>query len=125
VGEPVRTFRDLIAWQKGHLLTRMVYQFSRQLPREEVFGLTSQMRRASSSIPLNVAEGYGLGTRDQFLRHLRQARASCMEVDTAIDLAKSICELKPEESLISLIAETDRVIQGLIRSLENKSEYAS
>lgn len=122
MGEPIKTFRDLIAWQRGFALTRMVYVYSQRLPREEIFGLTSQMRRASSSIPLNVAEGYGLGTRDQFLRHLRQARASCMEVDTAVELAASIYELKPDQTLRDLISETDRVIQGLIRSLEDKRD---
>jgi four helix bundle protein len=122
VGEPIKTFRDLIAWQKGFQLTRLVYVHSRRLPREEIFGLTSQMRRAASSIPLNVAEGYGLGTRDQFLRHLRQARASCMEVDTAVQLANAIYELPPDDPLLALISETDRVIQGLIRSLEDKKD---
>ena len=122
MGEPIKTFRDLIAWQKGRSLSILVYTYSRGLPREEIFGLTSQMRRAATSVPLNVAEGYGLGTRDQFLRHLRQARASCMEVDTAIDIAASIYDLKPPEQLLGMIAETDRVVQGLIRSLENKAE---
>lgn len=122
MGEPIKTFRDLIAWQKGFHLTRSVYIYSKRLPREEIFGLTSQMRRAASSVPLNVAEGYGLGTRDQFLRHLRQARASCMEVDTAVQLASSIYELPPDDPLLALISETDRVVQGLIRSLEDKKD---
>ena len=122
MGEPIRTFRDFVAWQRGRSLTLLVYVFSNDLPKHEIFGLTTQMRRASASTPLNIAEGYGLGTRDQFLKHLRYARASCMELDTAIDLAATIYQLKPSDQLLSLVAETDRVVQGLIRSLENKED---
>ena len=122
MGDPIRTFRDFIAWQRGRSLTLMVYVFTNRMPKHEIFGLTSQMRRASASIPLNVAEGYGLGSRDQFLKHLRYARASCMELDAAIDLASTIYQLTPEPGLLDLLAETDRVVQGLIRSLENKQD---
>ncbi len=122
MGEPIRTFRDIIAWQRGRSLAIMVYVFSNGLPKHEIFGLVSQMRRASTSIPLNIAEGYGLGSRDQFLKHLRYARGSCMELDSAIDLSAEIYQLTPAPALLPLLAETDRVIQGLIRSLESKQD---
>jgi four helix bundle protein len=120
LNSPIGNYKDLVAWQRGRSLVLLVYTFSNGLPKHEIFGLTSQMRRAATSIPLNVAEGYGLGTRDQFLKHLRYARASCMEVETAIDLASELYQLKPADQMLSLVAETGRVVHGLIRSLENK-----
>jgi four helix bundle protein len=116
-GRPIQTFRDLIAWQRGMSLAEHVYVFVRLLPREEEFGLKSQIRRAATSVPLNVAEGYGLGSRDQFLKHLRHARGSCMEVDTGVELACRIYALDVPNELHDIIAETDRVLQGLIRSV--------
>ena len=118
-GRPIQTFRDLVAWQRGITLAELAYAFVRQLPREEEFGLKSQIRRAATSVPLNVAEGYGLGSREQFLKHLRHARGSCMEVDTAVELARRIYQLEGDQELIGLISETDRVLQGLIRSLRS------
>lgn len=113
----IQNFRDLIAWQKGMTLAEHAYAFATQLPREEEYGLKSHIRRAATSVPLNVAEGYGLGSRDQFLKHLRHARGSCMEVDTAVELACRIHSLSPSAELDELLKETDRVLQGLIRSL--------
>lgn len=120
MSEPIRTFRDLIAWQRGMTLARLAYAFTTRLPKEELFGLTSQIRRAATSVPLNVAEGWGLGSTDQFLKHLRYARGSIMETDTAIELAASFHTLRVDDDLASIIAETDRVVQGSIRSLESK-----
>ena len=116
-GRGVQGFRDLIAWQRGMVLSEQAYEFVKVLPREEEFGLKSQIRRAATSVPLNVAEGYGLGSREQFLKHLRQARGSCMEVDTAVELACRIYSLTPAQEFLDIVAETDRVLQGLIRSL--------
>ncbi len=120
LGSPINSYRDLIAWQRGRSLVLLVYAFSNSMPRHEVFGLTSQMRRASTSIPLNVAEGYGLGSPDQFLKHLRYARASCMELETALDLATTLYQIPISPELESLLAETGRVVHGLIRSIEDK-----
>lgn len=116
---PIRTFRDLIAWQRGKALTRIVYQHTQAMPASEQFGLTSQMRRAACSIPLNIAEGYGLGSTEQFPRHPRYARVSIMELDTALEIAAEVCALAVPSQLLDILAETDRVVQGLIRSLEN------
>ncbi|MBY0310563.1 MAG: four helix bundle protein [Phycisphaerales bacterium] len=120
MGRAIRTFRDLIIWERGMELVKLAYQFSNRLPSEENFGLKSQLRRAATSVPLNVAEGYGLGSPDQFLRHLRIARASCMEVDTAVEIAAGLYGLVPDDQLIEMIAETDRVLQGFIRSIERR-----
>ncbi len=113
----VRTFRDLIAWQKAMALAKMVYQATSAMPDSERFGLTSQMRRAVVSIPSNIAEGHGRESRTDYLRFLRMARGSLMEFQTQLILAQELRLITVPEQLESLQAETDRVLQGLIRGL--------
>jgi four helix bundle protein len=114
----VKTFRDLIAWQKAMELAREVYQATKSMPEAERFGLTSQMRRAAVSTPSNIAEGHGRESRTDYLRFLRIARGSLMELQTQLILAEQLNLLQISQTLHSLQAETDRVLQGLIRSLE-------
>ena len=117
----VRTFRDLIAWQKGKELCKVVYAATRKMPEEERFGLTNQMRRASVSIPSNIAEGHARQSRPDYLKFLRTARGSLAELMTQVEIAWEL-ELMPySQPLSDLLEEEDRVLQGLIRSLENKS----
>ncbi len=101
-------------------LAEMMYGFVETLPESERFGLRSQLRRAAVSIPSNIAEGYGRGTPAEFLRSLRVARGSVAEVSTQLELVSRLRLAEPHQSIIDLVAETDRVIQGLIRSLEDK-----
>lgn len=103
-------------------LVGAVYRWSRAMPEGERFGLTNQMRRAAVSVPSNIAEGYGRGTRADYVRSLRIARGSLHELDTQLRLAVSLEMLKEDEGVRSLLDETDRVLQGLIRSLEDHSE---
>src|SRR5438105_4548670 len=111
----VRTFRDLIAWQKAMDLVRAVYRATEQMPASERFGLTNQMRRAAVSVPSNIAEGNARQSRPDYLKHLRIARGSLAELSTQMELVWSL-KLAPHDPLsCDLIAETDRVLQGLIR----------
>ena len=114
----VKTFRDLIAWQKAMVLAKEVYQLTKELPDTERFGLVVQMRRAAVSIPSNIAEGHGRESRTDYLRFLRIARGSLMELQTQLILTSEMNLAHPPEPLQDLLAETDRVLQGLIRSLE-------
>jgi four helix bundle protein len=116
----IKTFRDLIAWQKGMELARRVYQATMKMPREEQFGLTSQMRRAAVSIPSNIAEGFGRQKRLEFLRFLRMARGSLMELQTQVILVEQLNCMQIPQELTALLNEADRVLQGLIRSLEGR-----
>jgi four helix bundle protein len=118
----VRTYRDLLIWQRGMDLTRTVYQGTGKMPREEIFGLTSQMRRASSSIPMNIAEGYGKHTRPEYLRGLRLAMGSLCELSTAYEIATSLNLIKASQEVLDAIAEEDRMIQSVIIKLETKTE---
>ena len=116
----IKTFRDLIAWQRAMELARQVYQITARLPEVERFGLTSQMRRAAISIPSNIAEGYARGMRADYLRFLRTSRGSLAELQTQLLLAEQLGMLAVDPRTNDLLAESDRILQGLIRSLEPK-----
>src|SRR5258706_14775057 len=100
-------------------LVRIVYSSTRQIPASEQFGLTIQMRRAAVSIPSNIAEGYARQTTADYIKFLRMARGSMAELSTQIEIAMGLTMLSPNPQLTDLLAETDRVLQGLIRSLQN------
>ena len=116
----VRTFRDLIAWQRGMELAQAAYQATLGMPKEERFGLTNQMRRAAVSIPSNIAEGHGRQSRLDYLKHLRISRGSLAELSTQYELAIRLQMIPPDQHLGELITEEDRILQALIRSLEQK-----
>jgi four helix bundle protein len=115
-------YRQLIAWQKAMELVRQVYRAAEYFPREEIFGLRSQIQRAAVSVPSNIAEGQGRESTKEFLRHLSIAYGSLMEVKTQILIALDLKYLDDSTagSLLELSAETGRIINGLIRSLKSK-----
>ena len=115
----IRTFRDLIAWQRSMELARQIYLLTRAMPQDERFGLTAQMRRAAVSIPSNIAEGYARQSRIDYLRFLRTARGSLAELQTQLDLCGQLELLQVPSDLCRLVEEMDRILQGLIRGLEN------
>ena len=116
----VRTFRDLIAWQRGMELAQAVYGATARMPESERFGLTNQMRRAAVSIPSNIAEGHGRQSRLDYLKHLRISRGSLAELSTQYELTMNLQMTPPNQHLTELINEEDRILQALIRSLEQK-----
>jgi four helix bundle protein len=79
-----RSYRDLLVWQRGVALALDCYRFSKKLPKEEMYGLTSQIRRASVSIPANIAEGHGRELTGSFVHHLRIAQGSLKELETEL-----------------------------------------
>lgn len=97
-------------------LCRSCYQFSNQLPESERFGLVLQLRRAASSVPLNIAEGFGIGTRPAFRKHLRIARGSLCEVSTILELTGQLGLPAAPKELVDLADETGRVLHGLLRT---------
>jgi four helix bundle protein len=118
--QKVRTFRDLIAWQKGKELAKAVYDATRRMPDEERFGLTNQMRRAAVSIPSNIAEGHARQSRLDYLKFLRTSRGSLAELMTQLEIAWELNLMPFHRPLADLLEEEDRILQGLIRSLEAK-----
>jgi four helix bundle protein len=93
----IESYRDLIVWQKAMSLVREVYAITRDIPKEEQFGLTNQIRRAVVSIPSNIAEGNGRGTTLDYLRFLQIARGSCSksEPSSRSPLSSTFCPTPP------------------------------
>jgi four helix bundle protein len=115
----VQSYRDLIAWQKAMDLVVAVYEASRAFPREEAYGLTSQLRRAAVSVPSNIAEGQGRRSTKEFGRFLGIAYGSLQEVETQVILSVRLgyLESAQEERVLAQCAEVGRLINGLMRSL--------
>ena len=115
-------FRKLIVWQKAHQLVILVYKLTEKFPKHEMFGLTSQLRRAMVSVPANVAEGYGAGGKGQFGRYLDIAQGSLAEAEYYLILAQDLSYITPSqyEQTESLRAETGFLLHRLIESLDRK-----
>ena len=124
---PVRTYRDLKAWQKAFDLCADVYRLTRRFPRSEVYGLTAQMQRAAVSIPSNIAEGFGRRTTADFLRSLYIAYGSVCELQTQVLLAARLDYLPKKEanSLLQSVGDAEHLTKALIRALERKLSSAS
>jgi four helix bundle protein len=114
-----RNYRDLIAWQKAMDLVEGTYRASRKFPKEELYGLVSQIRRAAVSIPSNIAEGEGRGNPREFGHFLRVAHGSLRELETQTLIAQRLTYAEEAEAteLLGLAGEVGRLITGLIRSL--------
>ena len=114
----MQDYRNLIAWQRAHELTLEVYRVTRAFPPGERFALTSQLRRAASSIGMNIAEGAGRATRADFRRFLSMAAGSASEVQYQLELAQDVGYLTHRCEKANLLAdEVKRIIHGLIRSI--------
>ena len=111
-------YRDLIAWQRGMDFVEVAYRTSGRFPKEELFCLTSQIRRAAVSIPSNIAEGQGRGTDAEFSRFLRVAYGSLREVETQSMIAHRLAYIKEHQlaELLDLAAEVGKLINGLLRA---------
>lgn len=116
----IRSHRDLIAWQKAVDLCLTIYSVTKAFPSDEKFGLVSQLRRAGVSVASNIAEGYGRGTRQDYIRFLRAARGSIYEIDTQLLIASRLEYLSSEsfQKIESQVNECSRILLGLIRSLD-------
>lgn len=120
----VRSFRDLIAWQKGMELVEAVYSLTRSFPSDERFGLTLQVRRAAVSIPSNIAEGQARKATPDFIRFLRIAQGSLAEVATQVQIASRlgfISDTSAHDEVLREAESLERILHALIRSLETKS----
>ena len=116
----IKTFRDMLVWQRGMDLARSLYRETERMPRAEMFGLTSQMRRAAASIPMNMAEGMGKHSTPELIRGLRIATGSLHELMTAYELTTSMGLIQAERALLEVMAEEDRLLGSLIRKLDAK-----
>ncbi len=120
MGEPTKSYRDLIAWQMAYAVGKSVYRLASTLPEAERFGLIASLRRMSVSIASQVANGYGRGNTADYLWHLKNARGEIYQLDTQLLFAldfKYIDEIAHQQ-VKSELDESERVLAGLIRSLE-------
>jgi four helix bundle protein len=116
MGEAIRTHKDLEVWKEAMQLARDVHTWSQNLPREEIYGLVAQIRRAVISIPSNIAEGAARGSRREFRQFLYVALGSLAELETQIFLAKELFGLD-DGGLLAQVEKQRRLLLGLIRSL--------
>jgi four helix bundle protein len=114
------SYRDLVAWQKAVDLVVEVYRITRSFPKDEAYGLTSQLRRAAVSVPSNIAEGQGRLSKGEFRQFLGHARGSVLEVETQAIIAHKLgfLENAAAENVLSKSAEVNRILNGLLESLE-------
>ncbi|HXE91895.1 MAG TPA: four helix bundle protein [Terriglobales bacterium] len=118
-GMTVKTYADLVAWQKAIDLVLDVYRATRSFPKEEAYGLTAQVRRAAVSVPSNIAEGQGRGSTGEFLQFIGHAKGSLFELETQLTIAGRLEYLHETElaRLLQSCSELGRIINGLLRSL--------
>ncbi len=114
-----RSYKDLIVWQKGIALAKLIYQLTKKFPSEEKFGLVAQMRRAAVSISSNVAEGQARHTTGEFIQFISHAEGSVAELDTQLILSIELkfCNSVTAEPTFALINEIRRMLNALRRKL--------
>ena len=113
------SYRDLIVWQKAKVLAKDVYTVTEAMPKSELYGLTSQMRRAAISVVSNIAEGQGRLTKGEFQQFLGHSRGSLLELETQMEIAVDLNYVSKDDcnKLISEMSEVRRLLNGLIESL--------
>jgi four helix bundle protein len=119
---PVRSYRDLIAWQKSIDFVTEIYRCTRTFPKEETYGLISQLRRAAVSVPSNIAEGHARLTTGEFRQFLGHALGSLTEIETQIQIANRLGYIGREDLnwLLAHSTEIGKVVRGLLQSLPGK-----
>jgi four helix bundle protein len=120
--EPFQSYRDLLVWQAAMTLAEHCYRVTRNFPRDELFGMTAQIRRAGASIPANIAEGHGRANTGSFMQFLRIAQGSAKELETHLLLSVRV-GLAAQEAVDPLLNQCDEIgkmLRGLIRSLEKR-----
>lgn len=120
MADRIKSYRDLVAWQKAFRLGLAVHRMTGSFPKEERFGLTSQLRRNAVSVASNIAEGYGRGTKVDYMRFLRIARGSLYEMETQLMFASEFgyADSASVEALVGQSRECGRVIAGLISAVD-------
>ncbi len=119
----IKSYRDLRVWQDSMTLAERAYRLTREFPREEMFGLSAQIRRAAASIPANIAEGHGRENTQSFIQYLRIAQGSLKELETHSLLAQRVGISRKEdtEELLRHSEIVGKMIRLLIRSLQEKT----
>ena len=117
----MQTYRDLIVWQKSMSIVMMLYNETKSFPKEEIFGLTSQIRRSVVSIPSNIAEGYGRNSTRDYIRYLQIASGSLYEFQTQLAISFHLGYLGKEkyDEINFLSTEIEKMLSSLISKVKN------
>jgi four helix bundle protein len=119
---PVRSYRDLIVWQKAMALAALCYAKTRSFPRTEAFGMTAQIRRAAASVPANIAEGNGRELTGSYIQSLRVSQGSLKELETHVLLAQTVelMDRVDAEQILEMSEQVGKLLRSLIRALQDK-----
>jgi len=117
----VRSYRDLLVWQRAMDLVVESYQVSKLFPKSEIYGLTGQLQRAAVSVAANIAEGHGREHLGDYLHHLSIATGSIMEVETHLLIAQRLCYVTDADTkpALEMSAEVSRMLSGLTQKLQH------
>ena len=120
----INSYQDLEVWKKAMELVTDIYKVTQTFPKEELYGLTNQLRRASVSVPANIAEGWGRGTTKGYIQFLRIARGSLLEVETLMTISHNlgpgyVNAQDLQEQILQKIIEISKMINALINSLKH------
>jgi len=120
----LQSYRELLVWQKAMDLATMVYGLTEPFPKREVYGLAAQLRRAGVSVPSNIAEGYGRGSRREYLQFLTIAQGSLKELETQVLLGERLTYATAAQTsrIMSEAEAVGKMLGGLIRSLKPKGD---
>lgn len=115
----IQSHRELLVWQRSIQLSVAIYQLTASFPKHEVWGLTSQLRRASVSVASNIAEGYGRGTKGEYKQFLSIARGSTLEVQTQLVIAKELrfASIESFSTVENLTIEIDKMLNAILKKL--------
>ncbi|MBR9986894.1 MAG: four helix bundle protein [Desulfosarcina sp.] len=118
----LKNYKELKVWQKSYKLCLHVYKITKRFPKDEMYGLTSQIRRSAVSIPSNIAEGYGRKTTIEYVRFLYIAYGSVCELETQTMISADLGYVEKErlQELRGEIGDVERMLKAMIKSLENK-----
>jgi len=116
----MKSYRDLIVWNKSMSLATLIYTILKKFPDEEKFGLVSQIKRSSVSVPSNIAEGYGRNYTKDYSRFLQIARGSLYEMQTQIEISKNLNFISEKEvkEIFNLTLEVEKMLNSLINKLK-------
>jgi four helix bundle protein len=119
----IRTYKDLIVWQKAMQLVTQAYIITKELPKEEIYGLSSQIRRSCISIPSNIAEGFGRRSKNDYIRFLQISTGSLYELQTQLEICLNLKYLsnKTYDEVYNQSREIERMLSSLIRKLSETS----
>jgi four helix bundle protein len=121
----VKSYKDLLIWQKGIELTEKVYQLVKSFLNEELYALTSQIKRCTISIPSNIAEGYGRKSTKNYIQFLRISRGSLFELETQLIIANKLNYITDKEiadTIFNLIEEEGKMLNSFIKKLDIDSK---